>query len=64
MRVEEDVWNHPVFCEWHILNWPELAQDTFLSMTAGKFVSDSWISGNPYSDASLLEFSSATVITA
>lgn len=64
MRVEEDVWNHPIFCEGHVLHGPELAQDSFLSVAAGKFVSDSGISGNPHSDASLLELPSATVVAA
>lgn len=64
MGVEEDVWNHPVLCEWHVFNRPELAQDALLPMAAGKFVSNSWVSRNSHGDASLLEFPSATVIAA
>lgn len=43
MRVEENVWHHSAFCEWHVLGWPQPAQDAFLPVPAGKFVTDSWI---------------------
>lgn len=64
MRVEEDVRHHSTFGKGHVFSWPQSAQDAFLSMTAGKFVSNCRIPGDSESDAYTLESSSSSIITA
>ena len=64
MRIEQNVWDHPTLRKWHVLSWPQPAQDALLPVTTGKFISDSWVPRDSHRDANTLEFPTARVITA
>lgn len=63
MRIEQNVWDHPTLSKWHVLNWPQPAQDALLPMTASKFISNGWVPRDSHRDANTLESPIASVIT-
>lgn len=64
VRIEQNVRDHPALCEWHVLHWPQPAQDALLPMTTGKFIPNSWVPRDSHRDANTLEPATSGVITA
>lgn len=63
MRIKQNVRHHPTLSKRHVLSWPQSAQNALLSVTAGKFISDSWIPRDSYRDTDAFEFPTARIIT-
>lgn len=64
MGVEQNVRDHPALGEWHVLHWPQPAQDALLPVTTGELISNCWVPGHSHRDAHTLELASAGIITA